>query len=163
MNDKEVYVITTGEYSDYSICAIFSTKEKAKDYIQQNGSEYRVEKYNIDEEVPQETKLWLVCFDIDKSCIETAIPCDNRCDNGHDRKDTCKVNSGYYIGNRCVIDFYVDADKMDRAIKIARERFAAIKANEYIWIRLTRPYDIGKYGHKKYETFNVKTNEFTKL
>lgn len=30
---KKVYVVTTGEYSDYSIEKIFSTREKAQEYI----------------------------------------------------------------------------------------------------------------------------------
>lgn len=60
------------------------------------------------------------------------------------------------------ISFYVEADSMDRAVKIARERFFAVKANELIWLRLTRPYELDMYGRRKYESFNVKTNEFIK-
>lgn len=28
-----IYVVTSGEYSDYSICAVFSTKELAEEYV----------------------------------------------------------------------------------------------------------------------------------
>lgn len=57
---------------------------------------------------------------------------------------------------------WLTPDEARKAVEIARERFAAVKANEYIWLRLTRPYDIDEYGRKKYESFNVKTNEFVK-
>lgn len=59
-----------------------------------------------------------------------------------------------------LVVFWIDADSMDRAVKIARERFAAIKANEYIWQRLTTP--ISSFLSNEYESFNIKTNEFTK-
>lgn len=161
MNNKTVYVITTGEYSDYSICAIFSTKEKANEYIQQHGTEYRIEEYNLDEEVVKEVQLWRIDVSLkDNSLVEVSALGYRDKDYQDKCRDTCSVYETFRDGN--CIKFFVDADSMDKAIKIVSERFAAIKANEYILLRLTRPYGIGAYGHE-YETFNVKTNKFTKL
>ena len=35
----KIYIVTSGEYSDYAIDAVFSTEEKAHEYIQQHGSD----------------------------------------------------------------------------------------------------------------------------
>ena len=158
----KVYIVTSGEYSDYRINAVFTTKEKANEYIQQNGTDYQIEKYNLNEEVVKEEKLWRVQFPLDRDfCIDshrsvsaTSWECNENF------KDTCIVSS---IGSsKYFINFYIVADAMDRAIKVASERFMAIRANEYFWIRLTRPYELYGSCVKKFERFNVKTNEFTR-
>lgn len=153
---NKIYIVTSGEYSDYHIDAVFSTKELAEDYIQQNGTDYVIEEYNLDEEIDRNTKLWKVKFDINDGKLKDAQVMDYEED---DFKDTCKVLD--YFRSQ-LINFFVDADTMNKAVKIASERFAAVKANEYIWLRLTRPYELDKYGHNKFEGFNVKTNEFIK-
>lgn len=158
--DKKTYIVTSGEYSDYGINAVFTTKEKAVDYVEQHGTGYTIEEYNLDEEVEKKTQLWNVVF-----CVEDGKLCE-ACPISYDRNkvvDTCSIFDTFgYRKEEPYIRFYVDADSMNRAIKIARERFAAVKANEYIWLRLTRPYEMERYGKKKYESFNVKTNEFFK-
>lgn len=51
---SKIYVVTSGEYSDYGIDAIFSTKEKAQEYITiRTNSEYiwnelEIEEYELD-------------------------------------------------------------------------------------------------------------------
>ena len=153
--ENKIYIVTSGEYSEYHIDAVFSTKELADDYIQQNGTDYGIEEYNLDEEIDRSTKLWMVKFDIKDGKLKDAHVED--CEEDKFR-DTCKV-SDYFRSQR--INFFVDADTMNKAVKIAKERFVAVKANEYIWLRLTRPY-YTCYDINKYETFNIKTNEFTK-
>lgn len=153
--DKKIYIVTSGEYSDYSIDAVFSTKEKAEEYIQQHGTDYAIEEYDLDEEVEKKTKLWKITFD--KNGVAKAYTQDYLI---NETVDTCYVCVLWY-GER-YIHFYVDADSMDRAIKIARERYAAIRANSYIWLRLTRPYATDGFGCSKFEKFNIKTNEFFK-
>ena len=153
--NKKIYIVTSGEYSDYHIDAVFSTKNKAKSYIQQHGTGYMIEKYDLDEEVVNETQIWSVTFDLKDKIFENALPTTYKIDK---YKDTCIVwESRFYS----YIEFIVESDNMDKARKIASERFAAVKSNDYIWLRLTRPYSITKYGQKKFERFNVKTNEFT--
>ncbi len=157
--ENKVYVVTSGEYSDYSIEAVFSTVGLAESYIQQNGTDFRIEEYNIDEEVVKETKLWSIEFSLkDCSLTEAKINCQNK-DYQDIIRDTCKVHETLLDGMR--INFFVDADLMDKAVKIASERFAAVKANEYIWLRLTRPYGLRGWTNK-YEMFNIKTNTFAK-
>lgn len=46
----QVFVVTTGAYSDYGISSIFSTREKAQSWIDKHHSgEYRIEEYELDE------------------------------------------------------------------------------------------------------------------
>lgn len=57
-----VYVVTTGCYSDYSICGVFTEKEMAEIYCAILNSEARIEEYNT-EYIKIETskpvkKLW---------------------------------------------------------------------------------------------------------
>lgn len=154
--EKKIYIVTRGEYSDYKIYAMFTTKEKANAYIQQNGTEYNIEEYNLDEEVKKKTQLWRIIFNIEDGKLYGASPIS--CDRNK-VVDTCYIK---LLWKKLNIIFYIDADAMNRAVKVASERFAAVKANEYIWLRLTRPYGIDCCGQGMYESFNVKTNEFIK-
>ena len=153
--EKKIYIVTSGEYSDYRIDAVFSEKEKAEEYVQNNGSDYRIEVYNLDEPIVNGNKLWLVSFNLENGRIED-VTVSNRKKEYY--CDTCKYEPYSFVKH---INFYVEAEIMDRAVKIASERFAAVKANEYILLRLTHPY-ASICNNNKYERFNVKTNEFIK-
>lgn len=150
--EKKIYIVTSGNYSDYSIDAVFSTKEKAVDYVEQHGTYFRIEEYDIGEEVEKKAQLWVMIFSIKDNKLLQAYVTD-----GEENKkvDTCYIDKSFTDEIR----FYVYADSMNSAVKIASERFAAVKANEYIWIRLTRPC-LTTYGTTRYERFNIKTNEF---
>ena len=157
--EKKIYIVTSGEYSDYHIEAVFTTKEKAVEYVEQHGTYYDIEEYDIDKEVEKKTQLWSIVFCIEDGKFDEANPISY---NKNKEVDTCYVEERFGDGKMYYIIFLVDADSMNRAVKIARERFAAVKANEYIWLRLTRPYELDMYGRNKDEGFNIKTNEFTK-
>lgn len=157
---KKIYIVTSGEYSDYHIEAVFTTKRKAVEYVEQHGTYYDIEEYELDKEVEKETQLWIIEF-----CVKNGELCEATPTSYNRNKvlDTCSVFDNLdYMGTMQHIRLYIDADSMGRAVKIARERFAAVKANEYVWLRLTRPYELDRYGKRKYESFNVKTNEFIK-
>ena len=157
--NKKIYIVTSGKYSEYGIDAVFTTKEKAVDYVEQHGTYYNIEEYKLDEEVEKKTQLWYIMFCIEDGKLHEANPTSLKRDKV---VDTCCVIYNFDMVRKPYICFYIDADSMDRAVKIAMERFAAVKANEYIWLRLTRPYEMDMFGRRKYESFNVKTNEFIK-
>lgn len=49
---NKVYVVTTGEYSDYQIDQIFTSLDKAEQYVAANSrylDEYRIETYDVDD------------------------------------------------------------------------------------------------------------------
>lgn len=152
--EKKIYIVTSGEYSDYRIERVFSTKGKANEFIQQQGSDFRIEEFVIDEEkVKKEEKIWDVEINIDNNSVIESIPCNFlRREEGTCEYHECMFNN--------VVDLYVKADSMDKAIKIAKERYFAIKSNDYIWMRLTRPCNDSLWN--KYERFNIRTNEFIK-
>lgn len=51
----KVYIVTQGQYSDYHIEQVFSTREKAQEYLDHigNGNDADIDEYNIDEETPR--------------------------------------------------------------------------------------------------------------
>lgn len=56
---NKAYIVTSGDYSDYHIVKVFCNKEKAELYIKcqkygDNYSDFEIEEYDIEEEVPQE-------------------------------------------------------------------------------------------------------------
>lgn len=155
--EKKIYIVTSGEYSDYHLCAVFTTKEKAVEYVEQHGFGYNIEEHDLDKEVIKNTQLWRVDFNTKDNKVVNARVGDYE---GDEIRDTCYARRFSGVD---YITLYVDADSMDRAIKIASERLVAIRANEYIWLRLTRPYYMDRYGIRKYESFNVKTNEFRRI
>lgn len=150
---EKIYIVTSGRYSDYHICAVFSTKEKAEEYVQYHGTEHRIEEYGIDEEIKRDVKLWYVIFGIKDGEVIEAFPTEYMAE---ERCDTCIVEESWH--GELIIYFYVTSETYNKAIKIASERLAAIKSNDYIWLRLTRPHLVN--GKPRYERFNVKTNEF---
>ena len=64
-----VYVLTSGEYSDYSITAVFSSKQLAEQYIAKTNEKYRdwnIEEWVLDEEVlAQNIQVWHVGIALD--------------------------------------------------------------------------------------------------
>lgn len=152
----KIYIVTSGYYSDYSINAVFSTKEKAKEYVQQRGTEFSIEIFDLDEEVKKETKIWSVKMRFDNFEVSECIG-DGWCSQ---RKDTFDYFCNDYAGVG-YITLYLEADCMDRAIKIASERAAQIKANQDIFYakafkKVQNPYL--KYSIS-YPTVYYKTGE----
>lgn len=124
----KIYIVTSGDYSDYTINAVFSTKEKAEEYVQQHGTDYRVEDYDIDEEINKEAKIWEVKMRFDNFEVSECLAMLYGDGWEYYAKDTFE----YYLNwkNEEYIRLYIEADCMDRAIKIASERIAQIKANK---------------------------------
>lgn len=52
MKNKKIYLVTSGEYSDYGVDAVFTTRKKAQDYIDSLGDDsnsyYDIELYDLD-------------------------------------------------------------------------------------------------------------------
>ena len=53
---SKVYIVTSGEYSDYDIDRVFSTEEKAKEWVDvitsMYGGNYNIEPYELDAPMP---------------------------------------------------------------------------------------------------------------
>ena len=66
MSKQKVYILTDGDYSDYHVVGVFSTRELAEDYV--NSSERyevdRIGEWEMDELQPdKDRKLFLVSSD----------------------------------------------------------------------------------------------------
>lgn len=112
---SNIFIVTSGEYSDYRISAVFSTKELAKEYIQHHGSDYRVEEYPLDDRV--DNVLWNVLIKIDNHNV---LSC--RKIGEHEYKYL--INSVRYVespNGKC-LSFGVIARTAEKAKKIANER-----------------------------------------
>lgn len=129
---KKVYIVTCGDYSDYTIENVFSTKELAEEYINRVSTydDYRVEEYELDLELPKpELTTWTIWLSLkDKEVLF--------CRGGNcSYKDTIQYKR---VGKNEVIIFYIETDRRDKAIKIASERFGAVIEAEKIKYPLLR-------------------------
>lgn len=120
----KVYIVTQGDYSDYHIEQVFSTREKAQEYIDHTGYDNSwIEEYDVDEEVPRGTFLYLVVmYDNDWPATASLLASDSVKDTVH-----YDHNTTY---------FTIEAKDAPHAVKIASERFMQIKAMPYLFPRL---------------------------
>lgn len=70
--DKMVYAVSSGDYSDYRVNAIFSSTENAQKFIDSDtpSSDYNIEEYPLDigiSKLDQGLKAWYVNMKMDKS------------------------------------------------------------------------------------------------
>lgn len=123
----KVYIITYGDYSDYTICAVFSTRDKAEEYIQQHGDTYRIEEYSVDEEIEQ-SEIWSVEIGLYSHKIKRCEWCDDNW--SRERVDKFRVFEPLFSDGEWSIKLLLRADSMNRAVKVANERVAQIVANK---------------------------------
>lgn len=119
----KVYVITTGEYSDYRICAVTLDKEKAEklkikcDPLDYTGA--RIEEYDTDEcEAFYDGDIYRVHFDVG-GCVYTIA----KSEPTSYALEMLKAKPHFDAISHLLI-VYVSADSAEAAIKIAAERRA---------------------------------------
>ena len=149
---KKIYIVTSGCYSDYSINAVFSTRELAEEYIDAgNGYEDAdIEEYNLDEPIKRKTRVLFVSMMLaDKKVRHVS---DNNPPMWKDVVKFDKTRSGepYLL-------FAIESDSRERAIKIASERFGAVIANEQTFYPYLRACIVNYAGCKpEYPPYNFK-------
>ena len=125
--NKEVFIVTCGEYSDYRIDAIFSTNNKAEEYVQQKGDYYRIETHSVDSEVVNVSdKVWVVELRINDHKVLSCSPSEY----SSRIIDTIRVFGDIYFNSSKSIEFVLVADSMDKAKKIANERLNQVLAGK---------------------------------
>ena len=158
---KKVYIVTDGEYSDYSIEGVFSTLEKAETCQRLYGYD-NIEEYELDEELKIEKKIWEVQLPL-SGVMETKCDCVSG-QSFYEKKINC-FRYGEWCGDT-YMRFIVEATWSDEAIKIASEKFALVKTFPYLFPKLKEKYkknagDILDYG--EYPWYNYKTKEIVNL
>ena len=140
-DENKVFVVTTGEYSDYSIDRVFSTRQKAVEYLDTQDDHYRLEVFDIDEPIERRTQIYKISFQLDKKKVWRVKICyDKRL------KDLIHIGERYF-SNVKTLEIYIESDSRKRALKIASERYGAIFAGEqtmypYLRVRIVRGYDV---------------------
>ena len=154
MDKKKIYIVTSGDYSDYGINAVFSTKEKAEEFMDTVGSDSRIEEYSLDEPIKREVSIWGVTMEIGTKEVLNIFPYEYR---GKDIVEFLPRDS--YRSERLL--FSIESDSKERAIKIASERFGAVIANENTIYPLLRVKAVRNklLNHLEYPKYNFKTGE----
>ena len=124
------YAISKGEYSDYRVCAIFTTREKAEAALGAYGVDAEIEEFRLDPVMPDFSagRQLYRCY---KSLVSGQI-------------DAYSVDlSDLYLNNSSAPDYashfeprpvgvsflvYVYARDREHAVKIAAEKFAKTEA-----------------------------------
>lgn len=150
---KKVYLVTSGEYSDYHVDAVFSTRKMAKEYIDIKGTDYGIEEYDIDIPIERKTVVYCVSFYDNgkgKAFIDDAEEPDLFC-----YSKPIDYSEEYV--------FTISSDSAKKAIKIASERLMQIKAMPYLFPLLKQKCECSMmmYGgkYRNYPIYNYKTRE----
>ena len=150
---QQIFIITTGEYSDYTIDRVFSTRQKAVEYLDTQDDNYRLEVFDLDEPIERRTQLCEISFQLDKKKVwRVSTHYDKRL------KDMIHIG-GRYFRNMKTIDIYVESDSRKRALKIASERYGAIIAGEQTMYPYLRVGVLRHYGNMVPAYFDFHTGE----
>lgn len=129
MANKIIYAVTSGDYSGYQIKALFSTQKKAEEYIEHtyDPGYYRIEEYLLDGERPnREEKLFHVSIGYEDFNAKISERYEKECIQAKELRDTFHLSgSGGYV------EMYFVTTEPKRALKIASEWLAQIKAEEW--------------------------------
>ena len=130
----KVYVVTAGDFSDYHIERVFSTKEKAQEYLDYlgNANNASMEEYILDKEAPRGVFGYRVSFDEDGSAEAELTDFNDRF--SYYRKDAFQYKKSF--GNHKYYWFNIEAKDAPHAVKIASERLMQIKAMPYLFPRM---------------------------
>lgn len=129
MANKIIYAVTIGDYSDYQIVGLFSTQKKAEEYIEHTYDPdfYRIVEYVLDGERPnREEKLFHVSIGYEGFNAKISDRYEKNCFRAEELRDTFHLSdSGEYV------EMYFVTIEPKRALKIASEWLAQIKAEEW--------------------------------
>lgn len=135
-SDMKIYVVTTGEYSDYGIEAIFSSKEKAQEfsnffydksdnYTNKEG-QVRIEEYELDKiyEFPKGKLPFVICMEKngDSTCYQQTPTDFEEAESLYLRTSDSEI----------VLSKNLWAKDKEHAVKITNERRAFLIANN-LW------------------------------
>ena len=126
----EVFIVTSGSYSDYQIHAVFSNRKKAKAYIKtgenapgpygtNNRDKYAIEEYDVD--LPR-FRWFTTLVSMDKEGnVDEATVC-------FEAEESGLVWFVFQEGKPIRMRWSVNTDDRDRAVKVANEKRSQIIA-----------------------------------
>ncbi len=117
----KIYVVTEGSYSDYHICCVCSTKERADEAIRLYGRGSDAEEFELDD-IPNHPT----------GCVMYSVTMWKEGMVGDSRQRNPETWAWRNFGQHDVMEFYVWATDSDHAVKIANEiRTRLIAADEW--------------------------------
>lgn len=130
-NKQTVYIVTSGEYSDYHIDAVFLDRSLAEAYCDKYP-DTEIGEYTADEKAPETDKLW----------YDVSVHADGELEvSSSSLKFNRVVRDGAYV-------FTVQAEGMSKAKAIALERYHAmvpIQRSHFTWL-LARCIPVRHWG-----------------
>jgi hypothetical protein len=129
-----IYVVTCGEYSDYGICALFSTHERARAYMALSppNTFNDIEEYGLDpllEDIIDNRRSYVVRMELNGDNAHAEwIRMGTRSPGVHYQKPWTQYGTNTDMPASLIT--YVNARSPDHAIKIANERRVAWKLEQ---------------------------------
>ena len=151
---KKIYIVTEGSYSDYHIEAVFSTREKAEEFMDTKDDDASIEELPLDAPVERKVTTWEIGLDLRTKNVRSVNLWSSR------QKDLVILGGTSCLADKeNIIGFTIESDSRERAIKIASERYGAVIANERVTYPFLRAKILkNKYGHDfEYPAYNFKT------
>lgn len=152
----KVYIVTSGNYSDYYIERVFSTREKAQEYLDHRGNAERanIEEYNLDEETPRGVFGYIVLFYLGTGEAETSLV--QLSNNSYTRKDSVSYHES--SGSK-TMRFILEAKDSVHAVKIASERLMQIRAMPHLFPLIDKKCVRDTSGWKTYPVYDYHTRQ----
>jgi len=124
------YAISTGEYSDYQVCAIFTTREKAEAAKDAYGADAEIEEFRLDPVIPDRSAGRRL-YDCSKCLASGKVYAYSANLSDSTFCDSSTPNYASYFephakGKSSRV--YVYARDREHAVKIAAEKFAKAEA-----------------------------------
>ncbi len=129
----KIYIVTSGEYSDYSIRAVFDNKKDAKLYCNKFCDQGDVEIFETNK-IGARLKshsVFRISLDYESGDL---IKCEKALIDPSENVSFC-VYLNYSDNNRVSFNSLIFTDTKDRAIKIAAEKRFQFKATKDVLIR----------------------------
>lgn len=135
---RKVYIVTSGEYSDYGIDRVFSTEEKAKEWVDvitsMYGGNYDIEQYELDAPIPERKEYMFFKAYIKDNVIVKSNFLFYHADEPTDIKFYRQINGSY--DNVCTGTIQL---RQDESIESAKERAVKVVQDEfYKWLMLNK-------------------------
>ena len=135
---RKVYIVTSGEYSDYGIDRVFSTEEKAKEWVDiitsmYNGN-YNIEQYELDAPIPERKEYLFFEAYIENNTIIKSDFEFYFADESSEIKFFRQINGSYDIVGIGTIHI-----RQGESIESAKERAVKVVQDEfYQWLMLNK-------------------------
>ena len=127
---SKVFIVTSGEYSDYGIDRVFTTEEKAKEWVDiitsMYGGNYDIEQYELDAPIPERKEyLFFEAYIKDDVIVRSNFEF-YLADEPIDIKFFRQINGSYDIVGIGTIKLrqgeYIESAK-ERAVKVVQDEF----------------------------------------